>query len=154
MAPSKPTLELDIQFAIGRKGLPRRRAFRRWAKAALRGDAVVALRIVDTAEGLQLNQDFRGKAYATNVLTFAYDEAGDLPPGVPMSGDIVLCAPVIAREADEQDKALEAHYAHMVVHGMLHLQGYDHETGEADALAMEAVEGFIMRRLGFPDPYL
>lgn len=103
------------------------------------------MRFVDEDEGRRLNQDYRGKDYATNVLTFVYDPS-------PPTGDIVLCAPVIAREAVEQGKPLEAHYAHMVVHGMLHLQGYDHEHAD-EATAMEAVESFILRRLGHPDPY-
>lgn len=106
------------------------------------------MRFVKEDEGRQLNRDYRGKDYATNVLTFAYDA----DPSPTLSGDIVLCAPVIAREAREQGKPLAEHCAHMVVHGMLHLQGYDHE-GEGEATAMEAVERFILRRLGFPDPY-
>ena len=150
MAAEGPALALAIQYASDKTGLPGRADLRHWAKAALTGKAEVTLRIVDAVEGHQLNRDYRGKDYATNVLTFAYgaDETGTL------TGDVVLCAPVIAREAAEQVKPLTAHYAHMVVHGVLHLQGYDHEAGEAEAVAMEAVEGFIMRRLGFPDPYL
>ena len=145
---AEPRLKLTVQYALDKTGLPGRAELRRWARAALMQGAEVTLRLVDEAEGRQLNRDYRGKAYATNVLTFAYgaDEAG------LHAGDIVLCAPVAAREAAEQGKALEAHYAHMVVHGMLHLQGYDHEA-EAEAVTMEAVESFIMRRLGFPDPY-
>jgi probable rRNA maturation factor len=144
-----PALALAIQYAVDKAGLPGRAQLRQWARAALLADAEVTLRLVDDAEGRQLNRDYRGKDYATNVLTFAY---GTDPAGT-VSGDIVLCTPVIAREAAAQDKPLTTHYAHMVVHGMLHLQGYDHETGEAEAVAMEAVESYIMRRLGFPDPY-
>ena len=143
-----PKLAIAVQYAIDRNGLPKTSELRQWAKAALLFDAEVTLRLVDAEEGRQLNRDFRGKDYATNVLTFAYG----VDAGV-CSGDIVLCAPVIASEATEQGKPLAAHYAHMVVHGMLHLQGYDHDTGEAEAIAMEAVESFIMQRLGYPDPY-
>jgi probable rRNA maturation factor len=142
-------LALSIQYAVAQAYLPTRADFRRWAKAALLQEVVATLRVVDEAEGLQLNQDYRGKPYATNVLTFAYgaeQEAG------PLSGDIVLCAPVVEREAMEQGMTLEAHYAHLTANGMLHLQGYDHEA-EDEAVAMEAIESFIMMRLGFPDPY-
>jgi len=143
-------LDLAIQFAVAQDGRPGRAELRRWAKAALTGDAAVTLRLVDAEEGRMLNRDYRGKDAATNVLTFAYGrDENDV-----WTGDIVLCAPVIAAEAAAQGKPLAAHYAHLVVHGMLHLQGYDHETGRADALAMEAVERFIMQQLGFPDPYL
>jgi len=144
-----PKLELSIQFAL-KADLPARAEFRRWAKAALQGDVSAALRIVDLDEGQALNRDYRGKDYATNVLTFEY---GPDPETGALNGDIVLCAPVVEREAAEQGKPLAAHYAHLTVHGLLHLQGYDHETGETDAIAMEAVETFIMQKLGFPDPY-
>ncbi len=151
----RPRLRLSVQYAAtDREGLPRRADLRHWACAALEGDAEATLRFVDEDEGRQLNRDYRGKDYATNVLTFAYDTASPLAPHATptLSGDIVLCAPVVAREAAELGKAREAHYAHLVVHGMLHLQGYDHEA-EVEAAAMEAVEGFILRRLGYPDPY-
>lgn len=147
---TKPQLDLDIQFALKSKGMPRRRDFRRWAKAALQTDAIVALRVVDKAEGRSLNRQYRGKDYATNVLTFAY---GCAAQGEPISGDIVICAPVAAREASEQGISLEAHYAHLAVHGMLHLQGYDHEI-DSEAVIMESIESFIMRRLGYADPYV
>ncbi len=146
---SDPKLELSLQFAVKKSERPRRADLRRWAKAALRADALVGLRIVYEAEGRALNQEYRGKDYATNVLTFAYglsDEDGRL------SGDIVICAPVVAREAAEQGISLEAHYAHLTLHGMLHLQGYDHET-DAEAVTMESIESFIMQRLGYSDPY-
>lgn len=147
-----PSLQLAIQYAAAKEGLPGRAQLRRWARAALAHDAVATLRIVDEEEGRTLNRDFRGKDYATNVLTFEYgpDETLD---GSPLTGDIVLCAPVVAREAAEQDKPLDTHYAHLVVHGMLHLQGYDHED-EAEAAVMEALESFVMMRMGYPDPYL
>jgi probable rRNA maturation factor len=149
MTPTRPSLDLAIQFAV-KAELPGRADFRRWARAALRGDVAAALRIVDAEEGLALNRNYRGKDYATNVLTFEY---GPDPENGARTGDIVLCAPVVEKEAKEQGKPLVAHYAHLTIHGMLHLQGYDHETGKADALAMEAVESFIMQALGFPDPY-
>lgn len=150
-AGTPPRLRLAVQYAVAdRNGLPSRAELRRWAQAALINDAEVSLRFVEEDEGRRLNRDYRGKDYATNVLTFAYDAAPH-PTGT-LSGDIVLCARVIAREAYEQGRPLADHCAHMVVHGMLHLQGYDHER-EGEATAMEAVERFILRRLGFPDPY-
>ena len=109
-------------------------------------DATVTVRFVDAIEGRALNAEFRGKDYATNVLTFVYDDDS------PRAGDIVLCAPVVRKEADAQGKMLAAHYAHLVVHGMLHLQGFDHERA-ADAAVMEARETAILARLGIPDPY-
>jgi probable rRNA maturation factor len=150
MTPSRKNLklELTIQFAV-KAELPSRADFRRWAQAALQADAAAVLRVVDEAEGRDLNRDFRGKDYPTNVLTFEYGP--DLESGF-LSGDLVLCAPVVEREAREQGKDLAAHYAHLTVHGMLHLQGYDHEK-KKEAVTMEAVESFIMQRLGFPDPY-
>ncbi|MBM4180482.1 MAG: rRNA maturation RNase YbeY [Betaproteobacteria bacterium] len=149
MTPTKPSLDLAIQFAV-KAELPGRADFRRWAKAALKGEVAAALRIVDAQEGRALNRDYRGKDYATNVLTFEY---GPDPETGALTGDIVLCATVVEKEAKEQGKSLVAHYAHLTIHGMLHLQGYDHETGKAEAIAMEAVESFIMQALGFPDPY-
>lgn len=142
-------LALTLQYASKREGLPARAEFRRWAKAALARDVVATLRLVDEEEGRRLNHDYRGKDKATNVLTFAYGEDEE---GGPLSGDIIVCAPVVEREAAAQGKSLDAHYAHLTLHGMLHLQGYDHEV-EHEAVAMEAVESFIMSRLGYPDPY-
>jgi probable rRNA maturation factor len=142
-------IQFATQLAIRRQELPRRFEFRKWAQAALLHEVVATIRLVDEAEGRQLNQDFRGKDYATNVLTFAYGADSE---GGPLSGDVILCVPVVEREAMEQGKNLHAHYAHLTVHGMLHLQGYDHED-ETEAVAMEAVESFIMTRLGLPDPY-
>ena len=146
---SDPKLDLNLQFAVKKSKRPRRSSFRRWAKAALMLDAEVALRVVDEAEGRTLNRDFRGKDYATNVLTFAY---GLSEANGRLSGDIVICAPVVARDAAEQGISLDAHFAHLTIHGMLHLQGYDHET-DTEAVIMESIETFIMRRLGYPDPY-
>lgn len=142
-------LSLSVQYAVGPEGAPSRAQFRKWALAALQqGEAQVTLRIVGEGEGRELNRDYRGKDYATNVLTFVYDDL----PGGSRAGDMVLCAPVVAREAAEQGKTVEAHYAHLTVHGMLHLQGYDHED-DAEARAMEALESEIVTRLGYPDPY-
>lgn len=155
-APIKPTLHLSVQYALEKSpALPTRAQLRLWAAAALQESAEVTLRLVDLEEGRQLNRAYRGKDYATNVLTFAYgdDDFGLSPDDMPISGDIVLCAPVVAREAAEQGKSLAAHYAHLTVHGMLHLQGFDHET-DAEAVTMEAVESFIVQHLGYPDPYL
>ena len=144
-------LALSLQF--GRfKGVERHRAalprhgVTRWIRHALDADAEITVRIVDADEGQQLNREFRGKDYATNVLTFDYAQA----PLV--MADLVLCAPVVAREAKEQRKTLAAHYAHLLVHGTLHAQGWDHETGEADAEAMEAREIEILAGLGIRDP--
>jgi probable rRNA maturation factor len=141
-------LALGIQRASRMKGIPADAKLRAYAREALKRAADVTLRIVGEAEGRRLNLTHRGKDYATNVLTFVYESAR----GAPLSGDIVLCAPVLAREARAQGKALEAHCAHLVVHGLLHLQGYDHEA-DADAVAMERRERVILRRLGFGDPY-
>ncbi len=141
-----PDLTLSVQYAIAHDSLPSRQRLRSWVKAALLIDANVTLRLVGSREGRALNRDFRGKDYATNVLTFAY------PDFESLSGDIVLCAPVIAKEAREQRKAIEAHYAHLVVHGMLHLQGYDHENNN-DARVMETREAEIVVKLGYADPY-
>ena len=141
-----PTLSLSVQFASNAADLPTRAQVRRWVKAALDIDAVVTVRFVDAIEGRALNAEFRGKDYATNVLTFVYDDDD------PRAGDIVLCAPVVRREAQEQGKSLAAHYAHLVVHGMLHFLGLDHER-KADAAVMEAREVAILARLDVPDPY-
>ena len=111
------------------------------------GGGQVTIRLVDAEEGRALNRDYRGKDYATNILSFPYETEPRL------TGDLVICPAVVAREANEQDKPLAAHYAHLVVHGMLHLQGYDHETGEKDAEMMENEESRILTTLGYPDPY-
>lgn len=134
--------------------LPEGKLWRRWCQIALQSgvqQAQVSLVIVDEAEGRQLNRDYRGKDYATNVLSFALNE-GDTVAGLPLFGDLVFCAPVVAREAAEQGKTLEAHYAHLTVHGMLHLQGFDHEADD-EAEAMEALETALLGKLGYADPY-
>lgn len=141
-----PRLQLDVQYAVDPANLPSPKQFRSWMRAALKRDATVAIRIVGSREARTLNRSFRGRDYATNVLTFVMDGKP------PFRGDIALCAPVVAREARAQKKPLEAHYAHLAIHGMLHLQGYDHEA-EAEASRMEALEKRIMSRLGYDDPY-
>jgi probable rRNA maturation factor len=140
------TFTLMVQYGVDGERLPSRQRLRAWASAALLGSAQVTIRLAGTREGRRLNRDFRGRDHATNVLTFAY------PEHEPLAGDIVLCAPVIAREARAQRKSLDAHYAHLVVHGMLHLQGYDHENND-DAAVMEALEAEIVMKLGYADPY-
>jgi len=139
-------LSLAVQYAVDESRVPSRPVLRRWARRALQRDCVVTLRIVGAAEARRLNRAFRGRDYATNVLTFIY---ADTPAA---EGDIALCAPVITREAREQGKPAEAHWAHLVVHGMLHLQGWDHEGG-AEAETMEALETRIVTELGYSDPY-
>lgn len=146
-AAKKPHLDLAVQFAVKPENAPTRAQIKKWAQAALEADAEVALRIVDEAEGRELNRDYRGKDYATNVLTFP------LADDPILMGDIVLCHAVVEKEAQEQNKPLEAHYAHLVVHGMLHMQGYDHETDE-EAETMETLETQIVMKLGYADPYL
>lgn len=143
----RPSLQLSLQFADKRHRelLPRHKVAR-WLRAALDHDAELTVRIVDAEEGQAMNRDFRKKDYATNVLTFDYARE----PVV--MADLVLCAPVIAREADEQGKTLQAHYAHMLVHGALHAQGWDH-LKKKEAEAMEAREREVLFELGFPDPY-
>jgi probable rRNA maturation factor len=146
------SLQLSFQFgdvkdaARHRAALPRH-SVNRWIRHALQTDAEITVRIVDLDEGQALNRDYRQKDYATNVLTFDYTQE----PVV--TADLVLCAPVVAQEAKANKKTLQAHYAHLLVHGTLHAQGYDHETGEADADEMEALEIEILAGLGFGNPY-
>jgi probable rRNA maturation factor len=142
-----PKLSLAVQYASQSEHLPAASQFRTWAKKALRIDAEIALRVVDEEESRMLNRDYRGKDYATNVLTFPLSEEPCL------MGDIVLCAPVILRESSEQHKSVDAHFAHLTIHGVLHLHGYDHET-EAEAELMETLETEIVTKMGYPDPYL
>lgn len=147
-------LEVSISYGLPRRGIPAAISFRRWAAAALDGrirEADLAIRLVDDREGLALNRHYRGKDYPTNVLSFP----ADLPEGVtlPLLGDLVICAPVVAREAAEQNKRLNAHYAHLTVHGILHLLGWDHED-EREAECMEQLEREILATLDIADPYL
>lgn len=146
-------LDVSVSYGVARRGLPAVVSFRRWAAAALEGRirrADLAIRLVGEREARALNRHYRGHDYATNVLSFP----AELPQGVklPVLGDLVLCAPVVAREARTQGKAVNAHYAHLTVHGALHLLGMNHEDPrEADL--MEAIEREILADLGFPDPY-
>lgn len=161
----KDNFSLSVQYASSARNLPNRAQFRRWIKAALhpqgvrrrvpgsfaatlplQQEASITLRIVDEAEGRELNKNYRGKDYATNVLTFVYD---DVPT---LSGDIVICAPVVEKEGVAQHKDLLAHYAHLTLHAALHVQGFDHEN-DADAAEMEALEIALMLKLRYPDPY-
>ena len=134
-----------VQIASRIPGIPPAASLRKWAQAALVREAVLTIRIVNRAEAQRLNRAYRRKNYATNVLTFAYG-------GAPLEADIVLCAQVVAREAREQRKSLAAHYAHLAVHGVLHVQGLDHENAR-DAQKMEAREIAILGKLGFENPY-
>lgn len=149
-------LDVSVGYAASRKGVPASASFRRWIEAALKGArrrkaTEVSVRIVDTEEGQALNLQYRGRDYATNVLSFPVE----LPPGVdlPLIGDLVICAPVVAREAAEQGKKPADHWAHLTIHGTLHLLGYDH-IDEAEAEAMEALETRVLAGLGISDPYV
>lgn len=145
-------LQLSLQFgpsaeAAAHRELLSRSRVTRWIRHALAVDAEITVRIVDAEEGRKLNREYRQKDYATNVLTFDYQQE----PTV--MADLVLCAPVVEREAQEQNKTLEEHYAHLLVHGTLHAQGWDHESSEEDAEEMEAYETDIMKEMGYEDPY-
>ena len=147
------SIELDIQRASAAPDQPDDDSFLRWVGLALGAgtDRELTIRLVDEDEGRTLNHTYRGKDYATNVLSFP----ADLPPelDLPLLGDLVVCVPVVAREATEQDKALHAHWAHMVIHGCLHLLGYDH-IDESDADEMETLERELLAQLSIADPYL
>ncbi len=144
-------LNLSVQHACPRERCPVRADILRWVRAALDADVIVradiTVRFVDTAEGRALNLEYRGRDYATNVLSFPYEQ------GEHLAGDLVVCQPVLAQEAVEQGKSFADHAAHLIVHGTLHLQGWDHETSDGDAEAMEAEEGVILAALGIADPY-
>lgn len=147
-------LELDLQIASQAQQLPSAAQFRAWCEVALRqrtADSELTIRLVDEAEGRKLNHSYRHKDYATNVLSFPADVPDELLD-IPLLGDLVICAPVVEREAREQGKSLEAHWAHLVIHGCLHLLGYDH-IEEAEAEEMEALERTLLAELGHPDPY-
>ncbi len=149
-----PEITVHVSYGLPRKGLPAAVSVRRWVEAALAGHrpaVELSVRYVDSTEGRALNRDYRGKDYATNVLSFPVE----LPSGVrsPLLGDLVVCGPVVALEALDQNKPLLHHHAHLVVHGVLHLLGMDHEHSEAEALAMETRERRILAGLGIPDPY-
>jgi len=152
-----PALRLAVQNAAGVAGLPARTTLRRWLARALARDATVTVRFVSPAEGRRLNRTFRGRDYATNVLTFVYDvpapaSARAHRTAPPLTGDIVLCVAVLRREARAQRKSLRAHCAHLVIHGALHLSGYDHESAK-DARVMEALEVELLDSLGYDNPY-
>jgi probable rRNA maturation factor len=136
---------ITVQRVSRAKHIPGDRRLRSWIRAALGREAEVTVRYVGGTESRRLNRAYRGRDYATNVLTFVYADR-------PLAGDIVICAPVVAREARAQGKRLDAHHAHLLVHGVLHLLGYDHEKA-AEAARMERRERLILRRLGFADPY-
>ena len=147
------THEVDVQIACDEDDLPDPAELRAWARAAVgdrRGDSELTVRIVDEAESARLNSSYRNKDGATNVLSFPF-----APPAgvdIPLLGDIVICAPVVRREASEQSKSASSHWAHMVVHGSLHLLGFDHEQAR-EAQEMEALETRILAGLGFDNPY-
>lgn len=163
-----PALELDVQFGTGRRGVPHAKRMRAWADAAYRAHlnsrvsrsrakktlppAQVSLRIVGAAESRKLNREWRGKDYATNVLSFPAGDVVMPREELPSLGDLAICVPVVTREAKQQHKESDAHWAHMVVHGVLHLLGYDHEN-ERDANLMETCEKKILGQFGFTDPY-
>ena len=141
-----PRLQLTVQYAVSARNVPARPDIRRWVQAALEHDARITVRLVGQAEGKTLNRAFRGRPHATNVLTFVYRATP------PYDGDLALCAPVVTRESREQCKSIAAHYAHLVVHATLHLQGYEHDS-DRNANVMERRESQIVVKLGYPDPY-
>jgi probable rRNA maturation factor len=141
-------MQVNVQYAVARAGIPAARTLALWAKTALpvtakEAQREITIRVVGAAEGRRLNRDYRQRDYATNVLSFTYDQT---------HGDIVLCAPIVKTEARAAGKTTQAHYAHLVIHGVLHLQGYDHEH-EVDARKMEARERTLLAKLGYADPY-
>lgn len=152
--------EVELQWGTQVQAMPTESQCQTWVEAALQGDlkqqdVAITIRVVDATESRQLNHDYRGKDYATNVLSFEFE----LPPGLVQPddepiylGDLVICASVVIEEAMTQEKTLEEHWAHMVIHGTLHLQGFDH-IDEAEAEKMEALETQIMQQLGYDDPY-
>jgi probable rRNA maturation factor len=151
---ASPEFSLAVQFASEADPLPTRAQIRRWVAAALEHAAEVTVRIVDADEAQALNQDYRDKGYVPNVLTFEYGEIGHDESGQGiLGGDVVICAPVVEREAREQGKPLQHHYAHMTIHGVLHLQGYDH-IDPIDADLMESREAAILSRFHISNPYL
>lgn len=146
-------LALDIQIAVEDHHLPSQTDFEHWVRCALNNQlkqAELTIRIVDNNESQTLNREYRGKNKPTNVLTFPFE----MPPGIelPLLGDLVICAPVVENEADDQHKPLQAHWAHMVIHGCLHLLGYDH-IDDTEAEEMESLEIQLIQQLGFDNPY-
>ena len=150
---AKNKLSLSVQYPDARlQDSVTRQKVRRWVQAALLGPAELTVRFVDAAEGRVLNRDYRAKDYATNVLTFAYNEGEQIADDEPTRADIILCTDVLEKEAAEQKKTVEEHTAHLVVHGVLHAQGYDHEDDQ-EAGEMEQLERDVLAALGYPDPY-
>ena len=151
--PVKSKLSLSVQYPDARlqQSLTRQKV-RRWVQAALLAPAELTVRFVDAEEGRVLNRDYRGKDYATNVLTFAYNEGEQVADDEPTRADIILCTDVLEKEAAEQSKTVEEHTAHLVVHGVLHAQGYDHDDDD-EAAEMEQLERDVLAALGYPDPY-
>ena len=144
---------LDIQSASSSEDAPDEESIKRWVSAVIgskEGDTELSVRIVDEPEGKKLNETYRGATGPTNVLSFPFDEK--TPEPLPLIGDVVVCAPVVAREAQQQNKDLTAHWAHMIIHGVLHLLGYDHQN-DSEAAIMETLETEIMQKLGFAPPY-
>lgn len=149
----KNKLTLSVQYADDRLAASiTRPMIRKWVKAALFAPAEFTIRFVDAEEGQALNREYRGKDYATNVLTFAYNEGEEIADDEPTRADIILCTDVLQREAAEQKKTVEEHTAHLIVHGVLHAQGYDHEDDE-EAAEMESLETELLATLGYPNPY-
>jgi probable rRNA maturation factor len=149
----KNKLTLSVQYPDARlKEVITRTAIRKWIQAALFAPAELTIRFVDAEEGRALNKQYRGKDYATNVLTFAYNEGEELDGDAPTQADIILCTDVLEKEAAEQKKSVEEHTAHLIVHGVLHAQGYDHEDDE-EAAEMEGIETELLAGLGYADPY-
>lgn len=150
---AKNKLSLSVQYPDARlQDTVTRQKIRRWVQAALLGPAELTIRFVDAEEGRVLNRDYRAKDYATNVLTFAYNEGEELADDEPTRADIILCSDVVEQEAAAQNKTVEAHSAHLVVHGVLHAQGYDHDDDD-EADEMEQLEREILASLGYADPY-
>lgn len=150
---AKNKLSLSVQYPDNRlQDTITRQKIRRWVQAALLAPAELTIRFVDAEEGRVLNRDYRAKDYATNVLTFAYNEGNDVADDEPTRADIILCTDVLETEAAEQKKTVEEHTAHLIVHGVLHAQGYDHDD-DAEATEMEQLERDILAALGYPDPY-
>ena len=146
-------LSLSVQYPDPRlDAVATRPMLRRWVQASLMAPAELTIRFVDAGEGRVLNRDYREKDYATNVLTFAYNEGEELAADEPVRADIILCTDVLEKEAAEQGKTVEEHTAHLVVHGVLHAQGYDHDE-DGEAAEMEQLERDILESLGYPDPY-
>ena len=149
-------LSMDLQCADPSSYIPRKKMMERWVKATIatqdleQSELELVLRIVDELEGAELNNKYRGETKATNVLSFPFSAV--TPKPLPILGDIIICAPIIEREASAENKNLEAHWAHMIIHGVLHLLGYDHNTS-AEAFAMERLEAFILNKLNYPAPY-